>query len=155
METNYESNLTKYIDTQTGEISILETQKVFTFCINSKEELYNIFIDFIGPALGVKQESLKKILTYLCCHANQKHGKVVISTAMREEICKKFNIAHSNLSRIINTLKNLDIIRGNKGDYYICKNLLFGNKLNNMPDKFSKPEKISITYNLIPNFQGE
>ena len=153
MKQKYTSYAIEYVDTQTGEIVTPEIQKEFSFLAASKDELYNVFLDFIGPILGVKQASLKNVLVYLCSHADQYDGKVIVSAQVREEIRTKYNMKDSNLSRSIRTLKELNIIKGDKGTYYICKQLLWGNKIGNIKNKFPEPQEFSIIYDLVSDFQ--
>ena len=108
----------EYVDTQTGEITTVETAKVFTERIK-EDSFYMTFIDFVAPLYKLTSETARKLLTWMCEHAEFNTGKIKLTSADRKEIVSKFNITNNTITNCLSTLKKLKLISGSSGNFEI------------------------------------
>jgi hypothetical protein len=70
------------IDVNTGESVKVDTQKTFTEKINP-EHFYMTFIDYIAPLYQLHSEVARRMLDWMCEHAEYNTGIVDLSTSKR------------------------------------------------------------------------
>lgn len=109
---------TEHVDASTGEITSVETEKVFN--IKTTPETFTMmYNEYLGKLYGIKHLSDIKLITKFCEIAEYNTGRVVLSSATRDEICEQLNISKPNLSKNIKRLKEQGLITGDKGTYII------------------------------------
>ena len=99
------------VDTLTGEILTIETEKVFTRQIDS-EKFYKVFYDNIDIVSSLKSVISRNVLDYLSSNAGFNTGIIYLNKDIRQEICEKYNIKLSQLSRALADLKDHGLISG-------------------------------------------
>lgn len=112
------------VDSSTGEVVSVETEKIFNIktTVETFTMMYN---DYLGKLYGIKHLSDIKLITKFCEIAEFNTGKVVLSSATRDEICEQLDISKPNLSKNIKRLKELGLIDGDKGTYIIDPKLFW------------------------------
>jgi predicted transcriptional regulator len=92
-------------------------------------ELFFYTLD-VNPLYKIKSNATKNLILYL--NEISRDQIVKICTKTRNEICDKFNITHSTLSKCFKTLKELNVIKGNKGKYMINPEMFYKGSINNI-----------------------
>lgn len=107
-----------YVDPETGEEVKLETSKVYSERVK-EDSFYMTFIDFIAPLYKLSSDSARKLLTWMCEHAEYNTGKISLATGDRLEIASTFNISNNTITNSLAALKKLGLISGSKGRFEI------------------------------------
>lgn len=108
----------EYVDTQTGEVTTIETAKVFTERVK-EDSFYMTFIDFVAPLYKLTSETARKLLTWMCEHAEFNTGKIKLTSADRKEIVNEFKVTNNTITNCLSTLKKLKLISGSSGNFEI------------------------------------
>lgn len=106
------------VDINTGEIVKVDTQKTFTEKINP-EQFYHTYLDYVAPLYDLRSEVAHRILVWMCVHAEYNTGKVLLPTAVRDEMQAELQICNNSLTNNLKRLKDLKIITGDRGVFYI------------------------------------
>lgn len=110
--------VSNFLDTQTGELLEITTEKVFSIKVES-ESFYMTFVKMIAPIYKLKSISDLKILIKFCEICEFNTGKVYISSNLRKEICNELNISTNSFSISIKSLIEKNLILGEKGSYLL------------------------------------
>jgi ssDNA-specific exonuclease RecJ len=84
----------------------------------------------------LKSNATKDLILYLNTISNNQI--ITICTKTRNEICNTLNITHSTLSKCFKTLKELNVIKGNKGKYMINPEMFYKGSINNIDTAIEK-----------------
>jgi len=112
------STVREYVDQDTGEISLIETQKTHIIKV-VEEEFFMMHVKLLKNYYDLDHVSDFRLIVKLCELAEFNTGSVSISTGKRQEICKELNINTTNFSKYIKRLKDKKLITGDKGEYLI------------------------------------
>lgn len=108
----------QYIDCETGEVKSIATKKIFTSKVKS-DEFYMTFVDYMSPIFKIKKTSVKNLLSWLCKNADYNTGKTTLTASDRKKICTEWNTTNSTISSSLKQLKELNLISGDDGVYYL------------------------------------
>lgn len=106
------------VDVNTGESVKVDTQKTFTEKINP-EHFYMTFIDYIAPLYQLHSEVARRMLDWMCEHAEYNTGIVDLSTSKRQQMCSELNLANNQITNNLKKLKDLNLITGDKGSFTV------------------------------------
>lgn len=106
------------VNPETGEMQTIATQKEYSIKIKS-DEFYMTFIDYISPMYKLKSENARKLLVWLCCHAEWNTGEVNLTAADRKNITDELGICNNTITNNLQSLKKLNLISGEKGKFII------------------------------------
>lgn len=134
------------LNPDTGEIVTIESSKTFTTKI-TEDKFYMTFIDYMSPFFGLKPDSAKVLLAWLCSHAEYNTGKVSLSAADRKQICSELNISNNTITNHLRTLKNLKLIDGGKGTFIINPKIFWKGELAARKELL-KNNDIKITFSI-------
>lgn len=129
------------VDKETGEI--ITTSKTFSIK-TTQDTFYMSYIEYLSPVLQLKSQLDKDVLMYFCMMAEYNTGKVSLSTQERQDLLTKLDVASQALSRSVNNLKEVDLISGDRGLYYINPKV-FWKGTNETRDKLLKDKKLNVT----------
>lgn len=136
------------LDSETGEIINYDQNKIFTERIDD-DNFYMTFIDYVSPLFGLKPESAKNLLVWMCQHAEFNTGKVSLTTADRKQITKTLGLANNSITNYLKTLKNLKLITGNSGLYIINPQIFWKGDLKTRR-ALLKDAELQITFGIKP-----
>ena len=108
----------EFVDTQTGEVTKVETAKVYKERIK-EDSFYMTFIDFIAPLYKLNSETSRKLLTWMCENAEFNTGKIKLTSGDRKEIAAKLNITNNAITNCLAALKKAKLISGGSGNFEI------------------------------------
>lgn len=86
---------------------------------------YYTFPEYLEYCTKIKSNHTKNILPWLCVHEQNNEGKILLTTATRQELCEQLGITNHQLSLSLKQLVNLKILVGEKGTYYINPKLFW------------------------------
>ena len=78
---------------------------------------------YLEAAFNLKSLSAAKLLTWMMFHMNITNRSVFIATATRDEIEQELGINSNYLTNLLKVLKDAGCITGEKGKFYISKEL--------------------------------
>lgn len=106
------------VDTETGEIITIVSAKEYSTKVES-DRFYMTFIDYIAPLYKLKSENARKILAWMCSHAEYNTGIVSLTTADRQQMAEEIDICVNTITNNLASLKKLNLISGDKGRFQI------------------------------------
>jgi len=106
------------VDTETGEIITLVSAKEYSTKVES-DRFYMTFIDYIAPLYKLKSENARKILAWMCSHAEYNTGIISLTTADRQQMAEEIDICANTITNNLAALKKLNLISGDKGKFQI------------------------------------
>lgn len=106
------------VNTETGEVQTVATSKEYSIKIES-DKFYMTFIDYISPMYKLKSENARKLLIWMCCHAEWNTGEVNLTAADRVNISNELGICNNTITNNLQALKKLNLISGEKGKFII------------------------------------
>ena len=106
------------VDSQTGEVVKIDSSRTFTTKV-TEDSFYMTFIDYVSPLFGLKPESAKNLLIWMCQHAEFNAGKVSLTTADRKQISIELGLSNNSITNYLKKLKDLKLISGENGSYLI------------------------------------
>lgn len=107
-----------YVDPETGEEVKLETSKVYSERVK-EDSFYMTFIDFVAPLYKLSSESARKLLSWMCEHAEYNTGRISLAAGDRLKIASTFGISNNTITNSLASLKKLGLISGSKGVFEI------------------------------------
>lgn len=137
---------TQYVDTETGEVKSIETQKVFTSKIKP-DEFYMTFVDYIGPLYKITNGATKNLLIWLCQHANYNTGTVNLSASIRKQMCIDLNTTNSTISHGIKVLKDSKLLDGEGGTFQINPQIFWKGELSKRKELLDNNE-IRVSFSI-------
>lgn len=129
MATYYQSEIKETIDRETGELVTVETSKSWRTKVHHSQEFYMVFVNWISLEYKIKSLVAKSILVWMLTNAEYNTGRVLIPTEVRNNICNQYEISNTALSNALKTLKDLGIIQGDRGVFYINPELFWKGEL--------------------------
>jgi len=143
-----ERNITDLI---TGEVVKVETEKVFTRQIDC-DKFYKVFYDNIDYISSLKSVISRNVLDYLSSNAGFNTGVLYINKDVRKDICDKYGIKLSQLSRSLADLRANGLITG---DQTIIINPDIFWKGDEAARRSFKSMNMTVTFTIEPNLEKE
>ena len=143
-----ERNIT---DLTTGEVVKVETEKVFTRQIDC-DKFYKVFYDNIDYISSLKSVISRNVLDYLSSNAGFNTGVLYINKDIRKDICDKYGIKLSQLSRSLADLRANGLITG---DQTIIINPDIFWKGDEAARRSFKSMNMTVTFTIEPNLEKE
>ena len=143
-----ERNIT---DLTTGEVVKVETEKVFTRQIDC-DKFYKVFYDNIDYVSSLKSVISRNVLDYLSSNAGFNTGVSYINKDVRKDICDKYGIKLSQLSRSLADLRANGLITG---DQTIIINPDIFWKGDEAARRSFKSMNMTVTFTIEPNLEKE
>jgi hypothetical protein len=134
------------VDCDTGEIKVIESQKVFTKKVKS-DNFYFTFIDFIAPLFRLRSDSAKTLLVWLCTNAEFNTGVVRLTADDRRQLCETLNMSNNAITNCLKKLKDLNLISGQDGKFTINPQIFWKGEMS-VRDKLLQSEDIQIIFKL-------
>lgn len=106
------------VNTETGELQTIATSKEYSIKVDS-DKFYMTFIDYVSPMYKLKSENARKLLIWMCCHAEWNTGEVNLTAADRVSIAEELNICNNTITNNLQALKKLNLISGERGKFVI------------------------------------
>lgn len=110
--------ISEVVDPKTGEVSRLVQSKEYSTRI-SPDQFYMTFIDYISPVFRLKSENARKLLTWMCCHAEYNTGIVNITSKDRKEMSEELGFAPTTITNNLAKLRDLGLITGDSGRFQL------------------------------------
>lgn len=86
----------------------------------SKEsDHFIVYTDNLSSFYNLKSENARKLLVWLCCHAEWNTGEVNLTAADRSIITEELKICNNTITNNLQSLKKLNLISGEKGKFII------------------------------------
>ena len=104
-------------NTSTGEVTTI--QRIFNTKVESTEEFYLTFVQVMATLMKVKSMNDIKVLTHLCVMMKYDENRVDLSVQTRKEMCDILGMHTNHVSNSLKSLKDLEIITGEKGTYFV------------------------------------
>ena len=142
------TNLTEIVDTATGEVLTYQTKKVIKEKINS-ENFYMIYTDYCDRLYRITSGVAHNVFTWLCTHAEFNTGRVVLATAVRENLIKELVISDSQLTHALRVLKKGGLITGERGLFTINPQIFWKGDQKIRRDELLKNKEMRITYEIV------
>lgn len=127
------------VDHETGEILVTQSSKIYKEKIK-EDSFYMTFIDFIAPYYKLQTESARKLLTWMCEHAEFNTGTVLLPANIRKEISNKLGVTNNTITNGLKILKTLGLISGERGEFTINPQIFWKGDLKARRELLSKNE---------------
>ena len=114
-----ESVTQERIDRETGEIIRCDIKKTHIVRLDPEDKFVQIYYEMLRTFYSIKYVSDLKLIIELASMANYNTGEIDLSTKKREVLCDRLGIKKTHLSTSLKRLKELNLIRGEKGSYII------------------------------------
>lgn len=131
------------VDKETGEI--ITTNKTYSIKTDP-ENFYMTYIESLASFFKIGTILDVKVLVKFCTIAEYNSGRVLVTSEVRKEIMEFLNIDKYRLSRSIKQLRELNLITGDYGTYYLDP-AVFWKGTNSMRRSLLKKKQLSITIN--------
>lgn len=134
------------VDCDTGEIKVIESQKVFTKKVKN-DNFYFTFIEFVAPLFRLRSDSAKNLLVWLCTNAEFNTGVVRLTADDRRQLCETLNMSNNAITNCLKKLKDLNLISGQDGKFTINPQIFWKGEMS-VRDKLLQSEDIQIIFKL-------
>ena len=134
------------VDCDTGEIKVIESQKVFTKKVKN-DNFYFTFIDFVAPLFRLRSDSAKNLLVWLCTNAEFNTGVVRLTADDRRQLCETLNMSNNAITNCLKKLKDLNLISGQDGKFTINPQIFWKGEMS-VRDRLLQSEDIQIIFKL-------
>lgn len=134
------------VDCETGEIKVIESQKVFTKKVKN-DNFYFTFIDFVAPLFRLRSDSAKTLLVWLCTNAEFNTGVVRLTADDRRQLCETLNMSNNAITNCLKKLKDLNLISGQDGKFTINPQIFWKGEMS-VRDRLLQSEDIQIIFKL-------
>lgn len=116
---------TNSVDSVTGELIKYTIDKRFSIKVDSTDQFFMTFIQFMGPYYEIRYADDYKVLGKLNSMAALNTGEIVLSAQRRAELSVELKISQPQISRSIARLKELKLIFGERGTYTIASEIFW------------------------------
>lgn len=138
---------TTVVDRETGEVQQTETSK--TFLTKIKEDaFYMTFIDYISPYYQLKSDNARKILCWMCNHAEWNTGRVSLTAASRAQMAEEIDICPNTITNNLKKLKDVNLISGEKGEFQINPKIFWKGELS-VRRQMLKDKEFQISFQFV------
>lgn len=141
-----QSTIREYVDVNTGEIQMIETSKTFTTKVPS-DRFFMTFIDVLSPFFNIKSDNARKILVWMCQHAEFNTGIVRLTSADRLKMAEEIDICANTITNNLKKLKDAKLISGDKGIFQITPVLFWKGSMDKRAELLENKE-IQITFGI-------
>lgn len=114
-----QSTTTESVDQETGEVKIVEVQKLQTIKVDSEDKFFAIYYNMLKTFYQIKYIKDVLLLIKLTQLANYNTGEVELSAKKRDELCTELDLRKPHLSTALKRLTELELISGERGSYVI------------------------------------
>ncbi len=129
------------LDRETGEI--ITTNKTYSVKTDP-ENFYMTYIESLASFFQIKSLLDIKLIIRFCTLAEYNSGRVLITSSLRRELLEGMNIDKYQLSKSIKKLKELNLLTGDHGTYYLNPDI-FWKGTNSMRRELIKKKQLNIT----------
>lgn len=137
----------RLLDPETGEEKIIEDEKEWGEYLK-EDSFYTTFVKYIAPFYNLKSDTAKKLLVWLCEHAEYNTGKINLSANLRQKILKDTGIKTNNtITNNLKILKNSKLISGEKGEFEINPQIFWKGELK-IRREILKKEEFKIKFSI-------
>ena len=105
------------------------------------------FIDYVAPFYNLKSDNARKLLVWMCEHAEFNTGKVSLTTKKRQEIAETINISSNTITNNLSVLKKAGLISGEKGEFVINPQIFWKGDLNTRR-KFLETAEFKVKFSI-------
>ena len=141
-----QSTQREFVDVETGEVKTIETSKTSSQKIK-EDNFYMTFIDYVAPFYNLKSDNARKLLVWMCEHAEFNTGKVSLTTKKRQEIAETINISSNTITNNLSVLKKAGLISGEKGEFVINPQIFWKGDLNTRR-KFLETAEFKVKFSI-------
>lgn len=113
------------LNPDTGELIPYSTTKHFSVKVDSTDQFFMTFINFMGPYYEIKYADDYKVLGKLNAMATLNTGEIELSAKRRRELAAELKISQPQISRSIARLKALNLLFGESGSYTIASEIFW------------------------------
>lgn len=124
-----QSVIKEVLDKETGEICTIETSKTWSAKVHDTESFYMVFVNWISLEYQIKSTVAKSVLTWMLTNAEYNTGRVLLTAMVREELCGLYGITNNALSIYLKQLKDLNLVTGSKGTFFINPEIFWKGEL--------------------------
>lgn len=135
------------VDVTTGELVSVESEKIFTQKIDS-DNFYMVYIDHMAPLFKLNSTIARNVLDWFCKNAQFNTGKVSLTPSERLNLCEDLQITPNQVTKAIKTLRDLDLIDGEKGTFFINADIFWKGDATSRKQVLDG-KKLEITYKII------
>jgi hypothetical protein len=133
------------VDPDTGEMTLIETEKLHKVTLSNVEEFFQIYCKILAPLYELKYADDIKLLIKFCEIATFNTGEVLLPAPRRKEICEEMNLQSSNMSKCIKRLKEKQLIDGDRG-VYVINPKLFWKGTQKEREKLLQSKSLKLTF---------
>ncbi len=108
----------EYLDSETGELKIMTTSKTYSIPVTN-DSFYMTFFENMSGFFKIKSAIELKLIIKICTLAEYNTGKCNITSYLRKDICDELEITNQQFTNNIKSLKNKNLITGERGTYMI------------------------------------
>lgn len=141
-----QSTIREYVDVNTGEVQMIETSKTFTTKVPT-DRFFMVFIDVLSPYFNLKSDNAKKILVWMCQHAEFNTGVVRLTSADRLQMAEDIDICPNTITNNLKKLKDAKLISGDKGIFQITPVLFWKGSMDKRAELLEDRE-VQITFGI-------
>ena len=141
-----QSTVREYVDVNTGEVITQEVSKTFTTKIKS-DKFFMTFVDFLSPFFNLKSDNARKILVWMCEHAEFNTGKVHLTSSARLQMAEEIDICPNTITNNLKKLKDAKLISGEKGEFQITPVIFWKGSIDKRAELLENRE-IQITFGI-------
>lgn len=134
------------VDKETGEVVQSELSKTYSTKVK-EDAFYMTFIDYISPFYKLNSDNARKILCWMCNHAEWNTGKISLSTGSRAQMAEDCDICPNTITNNLKKLKDLKLISGEKGEFQINPQIFWKGDLSVRRQKL-KDQELQIIFQL-------
>ena len=113
------------VDPNTGELIQQVIDKRFAIKVDTTDQFFMTFIQFMGPYYEIKYADDYKVLGKLNAMATLNKGEIELSAKRRRELSEELKISQPQISRSIARLKELRLLFGESGSYTIASEIFW------------------------------
>lgn len=139
-----QTTLTEVVDRETGEVVQSELSKTYSTKVK-EDAFYMTFIDYISPFYKLNSDNARKILVWMCEHAEWNTGKVSLTAASRAQMAEEINICPNTITNNLKKLKDLELIYGERGEFQINPQIFWKGELA-VRRQMLKDKELQVTF---------
>lgn len=138
-------NVEEWTNPQTGEV--VTYKKSWNVPVANSDEFYMAFVSVVVPTTKLKSGVDRDILAHLCGLMKYNENVVDLSPATRADICEKYGLTNTNLSRALRHLVDAELISPGSGKgRYVINELFFWKGTTDSRDKVLKEKGLSFSF---------
>jgi len=134
------------VDSNTGEVIHQVIDKRFAIKVETTDQFFMTFIQFMGPYYEIKYADDYKVLGKLNAMAALNTGEIELTARRRKEISEELKLSQPQISRSIARLKELKLLFGDGGSYTIASEIFWRGGTNERVPMAKKQRSLIIEF---------